>query len=272
MKKMIIIFFILVFSWAVASFTRGIFTTKTNETKDILITAHRGGASLGEENTLECIKRGLAVGSKSIEIDVHLTADNHVIVCHDPTVDRTTNGVGAINDMTLEQIKALWITDNSGKITTEKIPTLQQVLELINGKVELLLEIKHNNGNNNGIENIILNILNQYNAKTYITIQSFDDSVLEKMHALDPSLRLEKLLFGKFIGLPFIFDGSITYFSPEKYNYISSFNFYHKALSESLTNYLHKEGYRTRIWTLNDPNSIPDIIIDGIITDSPNLF
>jgi glycerophosphoryl diester phosphodiesterase len=89
---------------------------------------------------------------------------------------------------------------------------------------------------------------------------------------LDPSLKLEKLLFAKLIGLPLIYDGSITYFSTKKYSYIRSFNFFYGALSASLSNCLHKLGYKTRIWTLNSPQSIPDIELDGIITDHPDLF
>ena len=84
--------------------------------------------------------------------------------------------------------------------------------------------------------------------------------------------KLEKLVIAKLIGLSIIFDGSLTCFSTEKYHYIRSFNFFYRALSPSLSNYLHKEGYKTRVWTINDPRSLPDIKLDGIITDHPELF
>jgi hypothetical protein len=118
----------------------------------------------------------------------------------------------------------------------------------------------------------VLDVLKQYDAFSYTTIQSFNDSVLEKLYSLDPTLKLEKLVIAKLIGLPIIFDGSLTYFSTEKYHYIRSFNFFYRALSPSLSNYLHKEGYKIRIWTINDPGSLPDIKLDGIITDHPELF
>lgn len=272
MKKAVLAVIILIVAWGAASFTRGMFSSKTTETKSLIITAHRGGAALGEENTIECIKRGTAAGAPSIEIDVHITADGKIVVCHDPTVDRTTNGAGAINDMTLEQLKSLRITNNEGELTEQQIPTLEEVLETLNGEVELLLEIKRNGDNNQGIEAAVLEILNRHNALPYTTIQSFDDSVLEALHAINPSLKLEKLLFCKLIGLPIIFDGSLTHFSTKKYSYVRSFNFFHGALSASLSRYLHKQGYKTRIWTLNDPTSIPDIELDGIVTDHPELF
>ena len=276
MKKVILIVSIvlaLVIVWFFASFTRGAFTAKRASTEDLIITAHRGGAKLGAENSLDCFSKGIAAGATSIEIDVHITADNQIVVCHDPTVDRTTNGSGAINDMTLEQIKELRLLEGAAdNVGEQQIPTLQEVLDLLDGRVELLLEIKRKNGNNKGIEARVLEILKQNDALSYTTIQSFDDSVLETLHALDGSLNLEKLLFCKFIGIPVIFDGTFSRFSPQKYSYIRSFNFYNKALSKSLSKYLHKNGYRTRIWTHNDPTTVPDIELEGVITDRPDLF
>ena len=261
----------IVLVWMIASFTRGAFTAKRASTKDLTITAHRGGALLSAENSLECIRKGLDAGASSIEIDVHITADDHIVVCHDPTVDRTTNGSGAINGMTIEQIKELRLLEN-GAVTDQQIPTLEQVLEVIDGRAELLLEIKRTNGNNKGIEQRILEILRQHGALKYTAIQSFDDNVLETLHSLDSTPQLEKLLFCKFLGIPVIFDGTFSCFSPQKYSYIRSFNFYHRGLSKSLSEYLHKNGYRTRIWTLNDPRAIPDIELEGVITDRPDLF
>lgn len=286
MKKVILIVSIvlaLALVWFAASFTRGIFTAKRTSTENLIITAHRGGAKLGAENSLDCFSKGIAAGATSVEIDVHITADNEIVVCHDPTVNRTTNGSGAINDMTLEQIKELrllesgksrWqrLTGGTNPVTEQQIPTLQEVLELLDGRVELLLEIKRKDGNNKGIEARVLEILKQNDALSYTTIQSFDDSVLETLHALDSSLKLEKLLFCKLIGIPVIFDGTFSRFSPHKYNYIRSFNFYNKGLSKSLSEYLHKNGYRTRIWTHNDPTTVPDIDLEGVITDRPDLF
>ncbi len=286
MKKVIWIILALlaiILVWMIASFTRGVFTPKRSTVEGLTITGHRGGALLGAENSLECIRKGLDAGASSIEIDVHITADGHIVVCHDPTVDRTTNGSGAINDMTLEQIKELrllergknwWqrITGGTNPVTDEQIPTLEQVLDIIDGRVELLLEIKRTNGNNKGIEQRVLEILRQHDALRYTVIQSFDDSVLETLYALDSTLHLEKLLFCKFLGIPVIFDGTFSRFSPEKYNYVRSFNFYRMGLSKSLAEYLHKNGFRTRIWTLDDPHAIPDIELEGVITDRPDLF
>ena len=261
---------VLLLIWVVASFTRAIFSPKGGTTTNKVIIGHRGGAGLGLENSLECIEKGIAAGASSIEIDVHLTADNQVVVCHDPTLDRTTNCKGSINELTLYQIKQARLIDKNGIVTEQTIPTLAEVLNTINNRVELLLEIKRIRGNNKGIELAVLNILRQHDALGYTAIQSFDDSVLETLHTLDPSLKLEKLLFGKLLGLPIIFDGTLNLFSLEKYSYITSFNFYHTALSAQLSHDLHKKGYKTRIWTVNELTDIRNIKIDGIITDRPD--
>ena len=264
--------FVLILIWIGASMLRGIVTPKGGSASGKVITGHRGGAGLGLENSLECIAAGMAAGAASIEIDVHVTSDGEVVVCHDPTLDRTTDGKGKINDRTLSQIGELRLLDHDGTVSGQKIPTLDEVLDVVDGKVELLLEIKRKGGNNKGIEKAVLEVLERHDALKYTVIQSFDDSVLETLHALDPSLRLEKLLFCKFIGVPVIFDGTFSIFSKEKYSYIRSFNFFNKALSASLSSRLHDMGYRTRIWTLDDPASIPQCQLDGIITDRPDLF
>ena len=264
--------FVLILIWVGASMLRSVVTQKGGSASGKMITGHRGGAGLGLENSLDCIAAGMKAGASSIEIDVHVTSDGGVVVCHDPTLDRTTEGKGKINDKTLEQVKATRLLNPDGSVSDQTVPTLEDVLTVLDGKVELLLEIKRKGGNNKGIEQAVLDILKKHDALEYTVIQSFDDSVLETLHALDPSLRLEKLLFCKFIGVPVIFDGTFSIFSKEKYSYIRSFNFFNKALSASLSSWLHDMGYRTRIWTLDDPASIPQCQLDGIITDRPDLF
>jgi glycerophosphoryl diester phosphodiesterase len=271
-RKIMTVVFVLILIWVGASMLRSVVTQKGGSASGKMITGHRGGAGLGLENSLDCIAAGMEAGASSIEIDVHVTSDGGVVVCHDPTLDRTTEGKGKINDKTLEQVKATRLLNPYGSVSDQTVPTLEDVLAVLDGKVELLLEIKRKGGNNKGIEQAVLEILKKHDALEYTVIQSFDDSVLETLHALDPSLRLEKLLFCKFIGVPVIFDGTFSVFSKEKYSYIRSFNFFNKALSASLSSWLHDMGYRTRIWTLDDPASIPQCQLDGIITDRPDLF
>ena len=96
----------------------------TGQTASMTVTAHRGGAFLGCENTVSCIMKGIATGVDAVEIDVHQSADGALIVCHDPTLDRTTATRGKIEAMTLAEIKAARIVDAEGQPTEETVPTL----------------------------------------------------------------------------------------------------------------------------------------------------
>lgn len=238
--------------------------------KNMIVIAHRGGSMLGNENTLSCITEGIASGADMIEIDVHQTLDNKIVVCHDPTIDRTTNGTGCIEKMTLEQIKSFLIIDKNGKVTNERIPTLEEVLEHINGRCKILLEIKRKKTQYEGIEANVLKILQKHNALEYTIIQSFNDIVLANTHCLNPSIRLEKLIIFKFGNL--IFDGTFTTFSWKKYEYIKSFNFHYRFLTKGFLKKIHSHGKQSKVWTVNNIKHKPTIPVDGIITDCPNLF
>lgn len=238
----------------------------------LTLVAHRGGADLAPENTLTCIQKGMQAGADMIEIDIHLTKDNKLIVCHDQTIDRTTNGEGYIRELTLEEIQKFKVKDNDGNLIDEHLPTLKEVFQLINGKCKLLIEIKRTNNIYQGIEEKVLKEISQYNAKGWIVIQSFNDSVLKKIHELDPAVRLEKLIICKIPGLPLIFDGTLTTFNYSKYHYISSFNFLYRCLSKSIIKDIHNHGKEVKIWTTKDVDSTPDLPVDGIITDRPDLW
>ena len=226
------------------------------------IIAHRGGAGLGNENTLSCISKGLSYGPDMIEIDVHLTSDCEVVVCHDPYIDRTTDGKGIISEMTLEEVKAAHIVDASGNSTKEKIPTLREVIEHIGGRAAILLEIKREDDTDDGLERFCLDIIYEYGLQGSIVVQSFNDIVLERFHAMDPSIRLEKLLFVR----PF----NMTEVASK--TWISGYNIYYRGLvTKRFVDRMHKMGKEVKVWTIKKPSQIPCGNLDGIITDRPDL-
>ena len=96
---------------------------------ELVVVAHRGGAGMAPENSLTCIRKGLESGADMIEIDIHLTKDGEIVVCHDREIDRTTNGKGRIADMTLEELREYRIVDKDGNATDDVLPTLGEVLE-----------------------------------------------------------------------------------------------------------------------------------------------
>ena len=228
------------------------------------IIAHRGGAGLGCENTLACIEKGLACSrADMVEIDVHLTRDGEVVVCHDPDVDRTTDGKGMIEDLTLQEIKSLHIKDSDGKTTSYRIPTLREVLTRIGSRAEVLLEIKRSDNRDDGLEKACLDIIRECGAYGRVTVQSFNDIVLERFHAMDPSIRLEKLLFVR----PFCWK------EVEEKPYIASYNIFRLGLvTRRFVDKMHARGKEIKVWTLQTPEQFHADNLDGIITDRPDLF
>lgn len=100
------------------------------------VVGHRGAAGVQPENTIEGFEYAIGLGCEYVETDVHLTLDGHLVIIHDDTVDRTTNGSGRVGAMTLAQLRAL----DAGQ--GRQIPLLQEVLDVVRGRAILLLELK----------------------------------------------------------------------------------------------------------------------------------
>ncbi len=101
-----------------------------------MIVGHRGAAGYEPENTLLSFQKAIEIGVDWIELDVHRSSDGHLMVIHDDTVDRTTRGHGKVSEMTLAELKKL----DAGK--GQKIPTLQEAIDFMKGKVRVIIEIK----------------------------------------------------------------------------------------------------------------------------------
>ncbi len=148
------------------------------------IVAHRGNSSVAPENTLAAIKSAIAVGADSVEIDVHATKDGEIIVMHDDTVNRTTNGTGSISRMTLEEIREL---DAGSKKSTrykgEQVPTLREVLLETKGKANLIIELKQV-----GIEEKVINLVNELGMENEVAIISFYAEAVRKVTQIAPEI------------------------------------------------------------------------------------
>ncbi len=113
-----------------------------------LVIAHRGASGYAPENTLASIRKGLDMGADMVEIDIHLSKDGEVVVIHDATLERTTDGTGKVQSKTLEELKKLNAGSWFGKeFSQEKIPTLKEVIDLMDGKALLLIELKNDSKN-----------------------------------------------------------------------------------------------------------------------------
>ncbi len=251
--------------------------TNTRDPKNVhtpLVIAHRGGALLAPENTLAAFRNAIALGVDMIEIDVHLSKDGHVIVIHDNTVDRTTDGHGRIADMTLAEIKKLDAGKKfSEKFAGERIPTLEETLETLNGKVSLLLEIKKDNDSlYPGLEEKVVDLLHRYHAGEWTVVQSFNKHSVQKVQKLDPSLRTFFLLGHNF---PEFYDSLALDLRqgkelPPSFTGIAP---HYSVLDAGKTDTLHQAGYQVYTWTVDKPATMKNVIrmrVDGIITNTPD--
>jgi glycerophosphoryl diester phosphodiesterase len=151
---------------------------------DPQLIAHRGGAAYAPENTLAAFRRGIIEGDDWLEMDVQMTKDGALVVIHDETVDRTTNGRGQVGDLTLAQIRAL----DAGQ--GERVPTFDEVLALVKKSgVGLMPEAKSAHLYP-GIETKMVQAVVEADYVDETVIQSFQPQALDTIHALNPNVQL----------------------------------------------------------------------------------
>jgi len=156
------------------------------------IAAHRGGALLWPENSLTAFRGALQLGAHLLELDVHLTRDGEVVVIHDPTLDRTTTGRGAVGAHTWAELAGVTLNG-----TRERLPRLGELLELVKPSgAGLLLEIKVgvDGARYPGIEEKVLGRLGESGLAGRTTIMAFEWATLERLRALSSTIRLTGLL------------------------------------------------------------------------------
>jgi len=133
---------------------------------------------------MRSFRSAIAVGCDLIECDVHLSSDGRLVVIHDHTLDRTTNGTGLVKDHTAAELRKL----DAGQ--GEKIPLLQEVVELALGKVGLVIEIKQLPYLYPGLEEKLLNMLRQLGAVAECAVVSFNHAAIHELRKLEPKLQL----------------------------------------------------------------------------------
>ena len=163
--------------------------------KTPIIIAHRGASRQAPENTMAAFTRALELGAGGIELDVHLSADGHLVVTHDEQVDRTSDGKGLIRDKTLQQLKDLdfgsWFSEH---FKGEKIPTLEEVLDLVRDWNGLLnIEIKNGPVFYPGIEKAVSDAVAQYKLANRTIISSFNHYSLVEIRKLNPEIKTAPL-------------------------------------------------------------------------------
>jgi glycerophosphoryl diester phosphodiesterase len=229
--------------------------------------AHRGasGQGLAPENTLASFEKAIEVGVDAIEIDVHLTADNQVVVIHDRTVDRTTDGSGPVDTMTLNEIRELsaggWY---DASFADQKILTLEETLDLVGWRSLLLIETKTEEAAEKAVA-----IIRAQRAQSRVVMQSFLGPAVRTINRLDSRIPTSFLMTGGEAVLRRK-TGVVKRVLKLGANALS---LKYTAATPDLVNMFLSRAMGMWVWTVDDEEDMREMIemgVGGIITNYPD--
>jgi glycerophosphoryl diester phosphodiesterase len=238
-----------------------------------LFAAHRGGALLWPENSALAFRNALALGTDFLELDVHLTRDGEVVVIHDPTLDRTTTGTGPVHGRTLAELGSLRLKDRGGAVTEERIPTLEEVVELAAaGKRQILLEIKTDEHRQRypGIEEKVFAVLDRHRYVPFTVVMAFERETWRRVRQLRPEARVAALYSPRMLPVSAV-EGELQVLRQAGVTVVGL----HQALvTAEVASRARLAGLTLGVWTVNERDAIARFIEQGVgvvITDRPDL-
>ena len=168
----------------------------------VSVIGHRGALASAPENTLPSYEEALAQGADVIELDIHMSRDRELVVIHDFTVDRTTDGKGYVKDLPLAELKRLDAASRfSPALKNARIPLLREVLEWAKGQVWLAVEIKSDWITYDGIEAILVDQLCRYEMVDQVMVVSFDHCCLRRVKDHEPNVTTGAIYNARFVDL-----------------------------------------------------------------------
>ena len=218
----------------------------------VLKIGHRGAAGHAPENTLAAIRKGIVLGVDFVELDVRRTADGVLVILHDATVNRTTDGKGRIDRLSLREVRKF----NAGN--GEHVPTLEEVLKIARGNVGLMLELKAE-----GVAPQTVESVREAGFKAPVIYASFLHKELTHVRAADPEASL-MMLFGS------LARASVA----RAIQYGSSYvGLRHDKATRARVDSFHRAGVLVFVYTANTPRDIQhalSINVDGVISNFPD--
>ncbi len=242
----------------------------TGEKRQIDTVAHRGASGYAPENTIAAFDKALDMKADYIEIDVQRSKDGRLVIIHDTTVNRTTDGTGNVKDLTFEQLENLDAGSFKGEqFKGEKIPTFEEVLDRYHGKIGILIEMKSPELYP-GIEEMVVEELKKRNLdkpqNDKIIVQSFNFDSVKKMSQLLPDVPMGVLTSSKADTT----DAALKEFA----TYADYFNPSYGIVSKELVDKVHGLGMGISSWTVRSHEAAQflfDMNVDAIITDYPDF-
>ena len=241
----------------------------------VMVIAHRGASAYAPENTIAAFRKAVELKADALEVDVRQSKDAHLVILHDATVNRTTNGKGNVADLTLDELRQLdagsWF---NGEFEGEGIPTLEEVVALLDTTTVLIIEVKEGSTIYPNIERHVVDVIKNSGKEKQVILKSFDREVLDKLKELAPSIaRLYVYAFHiPWLGLVIdrgitvgdVFDVDVQYLQPHWY-----------LLTQSFTKSAQQKGLKVVAWGVDDEKDMKKAIsygVDGIETDYPDVL
>jgi len=253
--------------------------------KEFQIIAHKGAAGQAPENTLVAFQKALDLGVDQIEMDVRHSLDEEIIVFHDQRLDRIAldtlgNKVfGDVHDYTLNELKQFdvgsWF---DSQYKDQRIPTLKEALDLVNGRCKILIEIKHMDHPHyhDFAEKLVEIIMAEPNGEDWIILQSYEPRYLDEVHELDSLIETKALIVGEDSTplLAFYIETRIHMGRAKASNRLKAINPDWTTLSPRRIFQMHAKGYQVHAYPINTRDDMIKMLnagVDGIITDYPNI-
>jgi glycerophosphoryl diester phosphodiesterase len=230
------------------------------------VIAHRGFSGAAPENTIAAVRAAIDIDADMVEIDVTLSADDHIVVIHDETLARTTDGVGEVAQFTLAELQELdagsWFDP---AFAGERIPTLEQVLNEVDGRILLNVEIK-SEAVARGVVGKVASAVRELGMIDQVVVSSFSPPALEQMHEVAPEIRTAVLYNTK------VHKGRdaveiVTGLGA------SVFNIKRQRLTGKMLRRCREHEIPVGTYTVNEPRRMRRLVkkgIDAIFTDHPD--
>ncbi len=220
--------------------------------------AHRGASADFPENTLAAFEAAIRAGADMCELDIQKSAGGALVVIHDDTVNRTTDGKGKVASMTLGELKCLDAGYWRGKeFIGERIPTLDEVFDLVEGRCALNIELTAH-----GVEEDVCRIIRERSAERTAIVSSFEWDWLMKVKKIAPEIRIGVLADRA----PSRMMAAATRLNAWAIHPVA------KLVKPELCATAHRLGYQVYTWTVDDPEDMRRLIamgVDGIMTNYP---
>ena len=227
----------------------------------VIVTAHRGASADAPENTLAAMVAAVEAGADLAELDVRLTRDGQVVLMHDRTIDRTTNGTGELWDFSLEELQELEAGSWFGtEFDGEPIPTLRDVIQYAKGRLTLNIEIKVSREEPT-IAAAVIDIIRSEECGDDCLITSFSREIVEEVKRIAPEVRAGFIFGGDYP--TDVFDGEWEILSAN-----------HQVVDSAFVARAREGGKRIHVWTVDDREEMIRLIglgVDGIISNRPAL-